>query len=91
MQLDLKPEGKIYKLIQSGEEFTLETPLFVGDVACIFKTKQDNAWHLRISLNKDLEKNLVIPDSAFTSKENMDKWVLVTIAREGLNMMRERW
>ena len=91
MQVSLRPEGQIYHLIQSGEIYTSDNPLLVGDMAYIFKSARDNAWHLCISLHKTLEQDFLIPDFAFASKENMDKWVLVTIAREGLNMMRERW
>lgn len=86
-QVGLKPEGKIFPLIQCRPDVSYDNPIVIGNLAYLVDTG-DKAWHLRIGVSRDAEQDLVVPASALLSSEAVDSWVLDTIAAVGLNLPR---
>lgn len=87
-QVGLKPEGKIFPLIQSRPDVSYDNPIVIGNLAYLVEDTGGKAWHLRIGVSRDAEQDLVVPASALLSSEAVDSWVLDTIAAVGLSLPR---
>ena len=93
MQVGLQAEGKIYNLIHgrsSEDAIDADNPIIVGNLAYIFMAPWDKAYHLRVPVSHEAERDFVIPEALLAS-ERLDKWVLDTMAAAGLSLMKERF